>query len=108
MSDLAHNEAGELVESVDFDYDSVDRNVFGIDDERESVSKLLDSMRQMLKWICQGQGEKAIAVRLQAVRYYVPDKAKNQEQLAKEIGVTKAAISQKSCATGYLSKAVKT
>lgn len=97
MTELYHDQDGSLTEAQGFDYDAVDREVFGIATEREDVEKVLAGVRDMLAWICQGNNDRARSVRLQAVRYYIPDKAKNQGQLAREIGVTKAAVNQKVC-----------
>lgn len=92
--DAAFDEDSHVTDTVGPDYDEIDRRVFGMDDERETVQNLLEGVRLMFHWIRQGDNDRARSVRLQAVTWYARYSTKNQEALGREIGVTKAAINQ--------------
>lgn len=80
------------VEYVDFDYGEVDR-ALGVEDEPSSEA-ILAGLSRILQWINNGANARAKEIRIQAVRYFF-EPQKNQVDLAREIGVKKATISQK-------------
>lgn len=95
MIEESFDEASNVTCVSQPDYDAIDRSVFGAQNEQEGVQNVLEGVRLMLHWICQGDGDKARSVRLQAVRWSGQFSDKNQEQLGREIGVGKAAVNQK-------------
>ena len=85
-------ENGKMVQSIDFNYDAIDAYDFG---ERAEAEALLDGFRKAFEWIANvSPGDfKGMAIRVQTVRCILLKK--DQVEMAQEIGVTKAAISQR-------------
>jgi hypothetical protein len=87
-------ENGAIVPSIDFNYDAIDGYEFGKDAE---VENLKEAFCQAFDWIANVPANdfKGIAIRVQVVRCVLT--GKDQVEMAREIGVTKSAISQRMC-----------
>jgi hypothetical protein len=85
-------EDGKPIHSIDFDYNAIDGYDFTADAEA-----CMDAFRKVFDWIANvPAGDfKGIAIRVQTVRCILLKK--DQVAMAEEIGVTKAAISQRMC-----------
>lgn len=90
-------DGGGPAKSVDFNYDAIDAYCFDVDQEALDAGKLLEGFKKAFDWIAQvPAGDfKGMAIRVQVVRCILLQK--DQVKMANEIGVTKAAISQRMC-----------
>jgi hypothetical protein len=86
---IATDQDGKLIEAIDFDYDAID-GLQGVEPET-----LLEAFTKAFEWIANVKPNdfRGMAIRVQTVRCILLQK--DQTKMAEEIGVGKAAISQR-------------
>jgi hypothetical protein len=88
-------EDGHPTQTIEFNYDAIDAYCFGVDKNAADSEAILEGFKKAFDWIADVKANdfEAIAVKVQTVRCILL--GKNQVAMAKEIGVTRAAISQR-------------
>ncbi len=77
---------------TEFDYDEVDRRLGNTSSDPSEHDAFLSGFRLLIDWLDSGKTPAAKIIRLQAVKFALGEGT--QTQLARQLGVTKAAVSR--------------
>lgn len=90
---IAYGDDGKLIEACDFDFEQIE----GYDIAKLPEAELIEAFKRLMEWAVQvpKRDFRGIAIRVQTIRAILTQR--DQTEMAREIGVTKAAMSQRIC-----------
>lgn len=101
LHDNLATDNGEIVQSVGFDYDEIDRNCFDVEDEEQTVSfsDMAAALSSIVQFACSSPDISHVGGRIAAIGVLLdpsnqPHDRRTLADVAREVGVSRAAVSR--------------